>query len=54
MMVDGLTKALESERHRRLARMMEMNVWQKSENYVIIKIDEKKETEEEESNIAKV
>ena len=53
-MADDLTKALESERHRRLAKMMRISVWQKSENYVIIKIDEKKEVEEEESNVTKV
>ena len=54
MMADDLTKALESERHRRLAKMIRMSMWQKFENYIIIKIDEKKETEEKESNIAKV
>ena len=54
MVMDGLTKALGSERHRRLAKMMGMGVWQKSEDYAITKIDEKKEAEEEESNVAKV
>src|SRR5438552_1327671 len=54
IMANGLTKALGPERHRRLAKMMGMNVWQKSENYVIIKIDEEKEVEDEKSNIAKV
>ena len=54
MMIDDLTKMLELERHKRLAKMMEMSVWQKSENYIIIKIDEKKKIEEKESNIAKV
>ena len=39
MMTDGLTKTLGSERHRKLARMMGMGVWQKS--------DEKKEKQGE-------
>ena len=33
MVADGLTKALGPERHRKLARMMGMGTWQKSENY---------------------
>ena len=33
MVADGLTKALGPERHRRLARLMGMGTWQKSENY---------------------
>ena len=33
MVADGLTKALGPERHRRLTRMMGMDVWQKSEDY---------------------
>ena len=54
MVADGLTKALGPERLRKLARMMGMGVWQKSEDYAIIKIDEKKEAGEEEPNVAKV
>src|SRR5947207_8361034 len=54
MVADSLTKALGPERHKKLAKMMGMGVWQKSEDYAIIKIDEKKEAEEEESNVAKV
>lgn len=33
MVADGLTKALGSERHRKLAKMMGMGTWQKSEDY---------------------
>ena len=33
MVADGLTKALGPERHRKLARMMGMGTWQKSEDY---------------------
>ena len=40
MITDDLTKALESERLRKLARMMRMDVWQKSEDYVITKVEE--------------
>ena len=40
MVADGLTKALGPERHRRLARMMEMGMWQKSEDYIITKVEE--------------
>ena len=50
-MADDLTKTLGSERHRKLARMMGMGVWQKSEDYAITKVDEEKG---EESNVAKV
>ena len=38
MVADGLTKALGPERHRKLARMMGMGVWQKSEDYAITKV----------------
>ena len=41
MVADGLTKALGPERHRKLARMMGMGVWQKSEDYAITKVGEK-------------
>jgi len=43
MVADGLTKALGPERHRKLARMMGMGMWQKSEDYAITKVDEKEE-----------
>src|SRR5579859_4188009 len=33
MVADGLMKALGPERHRRLARLMGMGTWQKSEDY---------------------
>src|SRR5277367_2855877 len=33
MVADGLTKALGPERHRRLAKMMGMGIWQKVEDY---------------------
>src|SRR5208282_5739090 len=49
MMANDLTKALRPKKHRKLARMMGMGMWQKSEDYVIIKIDEKEKKEEEES-----
>ncbi len=54
MIADDLTKTLRSERQRKLARMMKMRVWQKSEDYIITKVDEKKKEEGEESNFAKV
>ena len=57
MVADGLTKTLEPERHRRLARMMGMSVWQKSEDYAITKVEEEGEKNEkkgDESNVAKV
>ena len=38
MVADGLTKALGPERHRKLARMMGMGAWQKSEDYAITKV----------------
>ena len=41
MMADDLTKVLGPKRHRKLAKIMEMGMWQKSEDYVIIKIGEK-------------
>jgi len=47
MVADGLTKALGLERHQKLAKMMGMEVWQKSEDYAITK-EEENETEEEE------
>ena len=50
MVADGLTKALGPERLRKLARMMGMGVWQKSEDYAITKVGK---MEEEESNAAK-
>jgi hypothetical protein len=43
MVADGLTKALGPERHRKLARMMGMGLWQKSKDYAITEIDEKEE-----------
>ena len=48
MVADGLTKALGPERHRKLARMMGMGVWQKSEDYNIMEIDGRKEKGHEE------
>ena len=51
MVADGLTKALGPERLRKLARMMGMGVWQKSEDYAITEVEEK---EEEGSDVAKV
>ena len=53
VVADGLTKALGPEQLRKLSRMIGMGVWQKSEDYAIIKADEKEE-EGEESNVAKV
>jgi hypothetical protein len=50
MVADGLTKALGPERLRKLARMMGMGVWQKSEDYAITEL----EKEEEGSDVAKV
>jgi hypothetical protein len=47
MVADGLTKALGPERHRKLAKLMGMGVWQKSENYAITEIDKKKEKGQE-------
>ena len=41
MVADGLTKALGPERHRKLAKMMGMDVWQKFEDHSITKIREK-------------
>ena len=35
MVADGLTKALGPERHRTLAKLMGMGVWQKYEDYAI-------------------
>ena len=43
MIADGLTKGLGPERHRRLAKVMGMGVWQKSEDYTITEIDEKED-----------
>jgi hypothetical protein len=40
MVADGLTKALGPERHRKLAKMMGMGVWQKSEDYAITRVGE--------------
>ena len=42
MVADGLTKALGPDRQRKLAKLMGMGVWQKSEDYVITGIDERK------------
>ena len=53
-MINDLIKVLELERYKRLTKMMKMSVWQKFENYIIIKIDEKKKKDKEESNITKV
>ena len=39
-MRDGLTKALGPERHRKLAKRMGMGVWQNSEDYAIMRINE--------------
>jgi len=50
MVADGLTKALGPERLRKLARMLGMGVWQKSEDYAITEL----EKEEEGSDVAKV
>ena len=56
MVADGLTKALGPDRHRRLARMMGMGVWQKSADYAIARIHERKEDQRngEGSNVAEV
>jgi hypothetical protein len=54
MVADGLTKALGPERHRKLAKMMNMCVWQKSEDYTISKIEEKDGKDEKGSNITEV
>src|SRR5271154_6302317 len=42
MLADGLTKALGPDRHRRLARMMGMGTWRKSELNTIAEVDEEK------------
>jgi hypothetical protein len=54
MVADGFTKALGPERQRKLARMMGMGVWQKSEDYAITDVDRKDERDREGSDIAKV
>src|SRR5271155_5336503 len=54
MVADGLTKALGPEMHRKLAKMMGMGVWQKSEHYAITKVDGKDGKDEEGLNIAEV
>jgi hypothetical protein len=55
MVADGLTKALGPERHRKLAKMMGMGVWQKSEDYAITKVGEEgKEGERNGTNVAEV
>jgi len=46
MVADGLTKALGLERHRKLAKMMGMDVWQKSEDDAATKEDGMEEEEE--------
>ena len=46
MVADGLTKALGPERHRKLAKMMGMDVWQKSEDDAATKEDGMEEEEE--------
>jgi hypothetical protein len=43
MVADGLTKALGPERHKKLAKMMGMDVWQKSEDYAITEMEEEEE-----------
>jgi hypothetical protein len=48
MVADGLTKALGPERHKKLAKMMGMDVWQKSEDYAITEEEEAEMEEEEE------
>src|SRR5271163_2545553 len=40
MVADGLTKALGPERHRKLAKLMGMGVWQKYEDYAITETEE--------------
>jgi hypothetical protein len=54
MVADGFTKALGPERQRKLARMMGMGVWQKSEDYAITDVDRKDEGDREGSDVAKV
>ena len=51
MIADGLTKGLGPERHRRLAKVMGMDVWQQSEDHTIMEIDET-EDEGKGSNVA--
>ena len=51
MVADGLTKALGPERHRKLAKLMGMGIWQKSGDYAITRIDE---GNGEGSNVAEV
>ena len=51
MVADGLTKALGPERLRKLARMMGMGVWQKSEDYAITELEKE---DEEREDVAKV
>jgi len=48
MVADGLTKALGPERPKKLAKMMGMDVWQKSEDYAITEEEETEMEEEEE------
>jgi len=52
MVADGLTKALGPERHRKLAKLMGMGVWQKSEDYAITEVE--KENDGNGSDVAKV
>ena len=47
MVADGLTKALGPERVRKLARMMGMGVWQKSEDYAITELEKEDEERED-------
>jgi len=48
MVADRLTKALGPERPKKLAKMMGMDVWQKSEDYAITEEEETEMEEEEE------
>ena len=50
MVADGLTKALGPEWQKKLAKMMGMEVWQKSEDYAINK-EEENEMKKEEGKI---
>ena len=52
MVADGLTKALGPERHRKLAKLMGMGVWQKSEDYAITEVE--KENDGNGPDVAKV
>jgi len=54
MVADRLTKALGPERQRKLAKMMGMGVWQKSEDYAITNVDREDEGDRKGSDVGEV